>query len=267
MSSVDKRPLVVIPAYSTSNEDLQTLGDALTSVRKSVSDGVEILVVDDGSPDRKIAEATKTLCDLHNADCELKRENEGFSRTVNVGLRRALDEGRAAVLMNADVEIETPGWAKMMEKTKDSHGSRAAVVGARLLFPNGLIQHGGIYFSLLTRTFDHKYKYGPANLPAALASTVCPVTGAFQWITNECLTEVGLYDEEFRMGWEDVDYCIRVMRSGRDCIYNPRIWGWHHEMMFRGRKNEKLQKWQAESWLTFGNKWANENFAGLVPSW
>jgi GT2 family glycosyltransferase len=195
-----------------------------------------------------------------------KSKNSGFSKTVNVGLRKALQEGRDAILMNADIELTTPGWYRHFKSTRDQKDRPAAVVGALLLYPNGLIQHGGIYFSLLTRTFDHLYKYGPPNLPEALKKSVSPVTGALQYIRHSTLETVGLYDESFYMGWEDVDYCLRVFAHGQQCIYNPNVRAFHFEMMFRGQPSPKIAEWQQKSWIYLCEKWKDQSFHDLVPT-
>lgn len=262
---MSNRALVVIPSYMTEPKDLATTVTAIESVRKTQGDGIDIQVVDDGSPagalvDGLEAESKELRFDLHR-----KEDNSGFSKTVNIGLQRALEEDRDAILMNADVEITTSGWLERFQATTDPKHRKAAVVGALLLFPNGLIQHGGIFFSLVTRTFDHTYKYGPGNLPEALEKQVCPVTGAFQFIRHQTLETVGLYDSRFSMGWEDVDYCIRTFLAGECCIYNPNIRGFHHEMMFRGRPSEKVRDWQNKSFLYLCVKYQKQSFAGLVP--
>lgn len=264
MSSAPK-PLVVIPLYLGEEKDVEVALDAVRSVRKTVSDSVDILVVDDHSPDQKLVDSAVPAFERLGAEVFRKDENSGFSKTVNIGLRRALNEGRDAVLLNADVELETPGWVRICQKTKDDHGRPAAVVGALLIFPNGTIQHAGIYFSLLTRTFDHMYKYGPMKLREAHRTRTCPVTGAFQYIRYETLEKVGIYDENFFMAHEDVDYCVRVFQAGLQCVYEPRVRAYHFEAMFRGRPSKKIQEWQTKSWLYFVDKHAKQSFAGMVP--
>lgn len=261
------RPLGVIPAFLRTDGDAKVLVECLESIQQTAAKEIEVIVVDDGSPNRELVERMDELQLPLRFELWRKPENTGFSRTVNVGLRRALEEGRDAVLINADIEFASSGWVKrMVEQPGMVTEGPASVVGALLLFPNGLIQHGGVYFSLLTRTFDHLYKYGPWNLPEALEPDVRPVTGALQFIRHECLETVGLYDERFRMGWEDVDYCLRVFLSGRECVYQPAVRAFHHEMMFRGRADERLQKWQAESFVALMQKYAGQSFAGLVPT-
>lgn len=259
------KPLVVIPTYMTEPQDLGVTVAAIESVRKTQGEAVDVLCVDDFSPAQSLVDGLEAEIGQLKFHVHRKGENEGFSRAVNVGLRKALQEGRDAILMNADVELQTPGWYRRMKSTTDTQGRPAAVVGALLLFPTGLIQHAGIYFSLLTRTFDHMYKFGPGNLPEALVKQELPVTGAFQFIRHSTLESVGVYDEQFRMGWEDVDYCIRVFLDGQSCVYNPNIRAFHHEMMFRGRPSEKVRDWQNKSFIYLCIKYEEQSFAGLVP--
>ncbi len=263
-------PLVVIPTYLSESGDQDVVIETFKSIRRTVSDTVEIMVVDDCSPRQDLVDLLAAyLFDEDNGYVTIDRreKNEGFSRTVNVGLRKALEEGRDAVLMNADIVMRTPGWVKRCKQTTDPNGDPAAVVGALLTYPTGLIQHAGIYFSMLTRTFDHMYKFGPQNLKEALEKRAVPVTGAFQYIRHETLEEIGLYDEEFRMAHEDVDYCIRVMEAGKFCVYNPNIRAVHYEQMFRGRGSKKIAEWTTQSWLYFCTKWGKTSFGHLVPSW
>lgn len=260
------KPLVVIPTYLTDDKDLEVTLDTLRSVRKTVSDSVDVLFVDDGSPTARLVRELVTAADRLDAEVIATGENSGFSKTVNVGLRRALNEERDAVLMNADMEMRTPGWVKICQKTRDSKDRPAAVVGALLLYPTGLIQHAGIYFSLLTRQFDHMYKYGPGNLAEAHISTIKPVTGAFQYIRHDTLAKVGVYDEDFFMAHEDVDFCIRVFLASLECVYNPKVSAFHFEQMFRGRPSPKLRDWHARSWDHFVDKWKDQTFLGLVPN-
>lgn len=261
------KPLVLIPNYMTAPNEVEVVGTCLASIRQTVSDTVDILIVDDGSPGKEHLAEMESQYGRYDFEVIRRPTNEGFSRTVNVGLEKARDEGREVILMNADMEMLTPGWLGRCQKTTGDNGEKAAMVGALLLFPNGLIQHAGIYFSLLTRTFDHLYRYAPGNLPEALEKKVVPVTGAFQYIRPETLEKIGIYDPKFRLGWEDVDYNIRVLKSGLQVVYNPNIRAYHYESLFRGRKSKKMAEWQAQSFFYLAEKYAEQSFAGLVPYW
>lgn len=253
------KSLIVVPTYLSQPSDLDVTLAALESLR-ATAPNVECYVVDDASPAVELVDELEAATSRLEFDLERMRTNEGFSRTVNVGLRRALECEQNAVLVNADIQFTEPGWLEKME------AEDAAVVGALLTYPNGLIQHGGVFFSLLHRCFDHIYKYAPGDLPEAQVPRDCPVTGALQFIRYECMEAIGLYDEGFRMGWEDVDYCIRAWQSGRVSRYQPTVKAIHHESLFRGRPSPKVADWQARSWLYFMEKHRTTSFAELVPS-
>lgn len=258
--------LGVIPTYLTHPNDVGVLKDALASI-KATEPELEIVVVDDGSPLTELVDEAELV--ITGLEYELARQptNEGFSRTVNVGLRRALEREQNAVLINADIEFIEEGWLAKMEcqPRRDGEGL-ADVVGALLLYPSGLIQHAGIFFSLLHRCFEHRFKYAPGDLPEAQVAERCPVTGALQFIRHPMLQTIGLYDERFRLGWEDVDFCIRTFQEGGDCVYQPKIRAFHFESMFRGRPSKKIEDWQARSWIYFSQKHAGTSFAEWVPS-
>jgi GT2 family glycosyltransferase len=257
--------LVVIPTFMRTPADLDITIQTLLSVRATEPD-VEILCVDDCSPAPALVDALETHTEELNFWVTRQPENGGFSRAVNVGISDAFERNLDVVLMNADIECLTPGWLKIMTEQLDTQGRPASVVGALLIYPNGLIQHAGIFFSFLTRGFDHRYRFGPGELPEAQQACVCPVTGAFQFIRREAVQAIGMYDLDFRMGYEDVDFCLRVFESGRECIYTPKVRALHHESLFRGhgRADDKLNEWQAKSAQTLMQKHARTNMSRFV---
>ncbi len=256
--------LAVVPVYLRTAEDLDVLLRCLVSLRQTAPQA-KLLVVDDASPATELVGMLEAIAGELDLELTRRAVNGGFSQTVNVGLRRALDEGRDAVLVNADIEFQRPRWLEPMLERTDSRGEPAAVVGARLLYPNGLLQHAGVHLSPLTRTWAHRYTYGPGDLPEALAAHPCPVTGALQLIRHECLAAVGVYDEAFRMGWEDVDYCLRVFASGRECVYEPSACATHAESVFRSRKPDGQETWEAESYRVLNAKYAGHDLSAFMP--
>lgn len=260
------KPLVIIPTYLSEEEDVKVTLTAIRSCRETQRDGVEVLCVDDGSPERALVGLLEEHTSQLSFEVHPKEENTGFAKTVNVGLERALESGQDAVLLNADMEMLTPDWVRRCKTTTDERYENAAVVGGLLSYPDTrLIQHAGIYFSMLTRDFNHLFQYAPENLPEALEKRICPVTGAFQYIRHEILEEVGIYDPKFFLGWEDVDYCIRVFLANKRCVFNPNVRALHAESMFRGRPSAKVKEWQERSYLYLMLKYQDLSFAEFVP--
>lgn len=257
--------LAVVPTYVRSPADVSVLMVALDTLHATAPEA-EILVVDDGSPAAELVDEIEGACERLQFRLHRKPSNDGFSCTVNVGLAEALERGMDAVLVNADVEFTEAGWLARMQAQQGAGGGSSQVVGARLLYPNLLIQHGGIFFSLLSRCFGHIHQYAPHDMPEAQQARTCPVTGALQLIRHETLASVGLYDEEFKLGWEDVDYCLRVFLAGGTCVMEPAACAIHHESLFRGQSNPRIAKWQAESWGYFLHKHRETPLAAFVPS-
>lgn len=253
-------PLGIIPTYLSTEYHLRVLEDCLRSIRATEPD-LELLIVDDDSPLKTKVEFlhdNRKEYDYHYIE---KYKNEGFSKTVNLGLADCVTEKRDAILINSDIEFTHKDWVKLLSENTDYD-----ITGALLLFPNGIIQHAGIYFSPITLTFDHRFKGAPGNLPAALEPCECPVTAALQFIRYSTLTELGLYDEDYRLGFEDVDYQIRAMFAGKKMLYNPEVKAIHHESLFRGNISEKHDEWQNQSFMTLLDKHSDKDFYGKVPT-
>lgn len=234
--------LAIVPTYLANDTHAELLARCLVSLASTAPE-VEVLVVDDGSPAAHLVAQLEPVCRELGQRLVLKQDNSGFAKTVNVGLRSALEEGRDAVLVNQDIQFLEGGWLDAMLARTDDDGRPAAVVGAKLLYPSGLIQHAGLYYSRLYRWYDHRYRFGPADLPEANVPSVALVTGALQLIRHETLQRVGLYDESFVMGYEDVDYGLRTFDAGLACAYEPAAWAVHHETAIRGGGDERSLAW------------------------
>lgn len=250
-------PLLIIPTYFSKQEALDVFKTCIDSIRKTTD--AEVFIIDDCSPDKDLLNEAHTYSTHYYSGItwSMNEVNSGFAKTVNVGLRKCVEEKRDAVLVNQDLEFVEQGWLEQM----GSHDSD--IVGALLLYPNMLIQHAGIYFSAMSRTFNHRFLYCMPNTPEALVEAKCPVTGALQYIKYETLVEVGLYDEKFFLGYEDVDYNLRVLFNGGECLYDPKVKALHHESLIRkGVNNDK----QIESLRYMMMKWQDADFASYVPT-
>lgn len=255
-------PLIIIPTYLSDEKHCQILENCLSSLRSTTD--TEILVVDDASPlgsefwDR---EAANTIIEKPgDIQVKFKTENKGFANTVNIGLEQALKEKRDAILVNSDIIFNHSDWLEQMQNTN------AGIIGALLVYPNTIIQHAGIFFSSITKTFDHRFKGAPQDLPVAHKECICPVTAALQYIRHEVLEDIGIYDGEFKLAHEDVDFALRAIFNGHTSLYNPKVKAIHYESIFRSIKSKKMRAWENESLGLLMKKYANKNFFGFVPS-
>jgi hypothetical protein len=101
------------------------------------------------------------------------------------------------------------------------------IVGARLLFPNGRIQHAGVAMYPVRFGTEgigphHLYWHWTPDTPASLEPTdLNIVTGACMLTPRELFLDSGGFDEIFWNGYEDVDYCLRVRDRGLRVVYEP----------------------------------------------
>lgn len=259
------KPLIVIPTYVEDDEALGLTARCIRSVAFHCTRSAEIMVVDDASP-RQVDVERMVLNGLVTPRFHPKERNEGFARAVNVGISEAYDEGRDVILLNADVEVDydiVPAFYHPADG--DWH---QPVQGGVLYFPGDpkMVQHAGVYFSVLRREFDHIHRYAPVGMGDLDEWRRCPVTAACMFISRDTVDVIGGFDEGFRMGWEDVDFCIRAFEAGHECWVNPGVEAVHHESVFRSKPSQQRAMWEIQSYRRLWQKHAGTDFSSYVPT-
>ncbi|CAA9525856.1 MAG: hypothetical protein AVDCRST_MAG30-3369 [uncultured Solirubrobacteraceae bacterium] len=212
--------LAVVPVSLATTSDLDDVVRCLVSLW-STTENVYAIVVDDASPDPGLVDQLEVAAAELGYDVERLVAPAGRAAAVNAGLAIAHQVGGDALVCDPNLDFRWEGWLDRMRERTDSQGRPAAVVGARLLYPNGVIAHAGMLFSQLRREFFNRFRFGPADLPEALRPTRCPVTHSLQLIRHETLASIGLYDESLDLGYEGTDYCLRAFAAGLEVIYEP----------------------------------------------
>ena len=195
---------------------------------------LEVLVVDTGSTD---PEALALLAELETDPRVRILHYPGpfnFAALNNAAAREA--RGDVLVLLNNDTEVLHPDWLGEMV----SHAMRpdAGAVGARLLYPDGTIQHAGILLGP-DGAATHVGRGAPGNAPGYLGQFACTrdlsaVTGACLAIRAEVWRKVGGMDERLAVTWNDIDLCLRVRHAGLRVIWTPFAALLHREGTTRG---------------------------------
>lgn len=170
----------------------------------------EVIVVDDGSTDDTPALLTSWCLSRVNARVLRLSQNSGFARACNEGARLA--RGRYIVLLNNDT-LPTPGWLeKMLELAAGD--PQVGIVGSKLLFPDGRIQHIGVAFDE-GKNPGHIYRGFPADIrPAKVSREYQAVTGACLLVDRDLFWSVGGLDETYENSYEDVDLCLKLRARG-----------------------------------------------------
>jgi GT2 family glycosyltransferase len=161
-----------------------------------------------------------------------------YSAINNFAVRQA--RGTVLCLLNNDTEIITPEWLEEMLGLLSQKG--VGVVGAKLLYPNGTIQHGGDLVGV-GEVANHAHAFLPRDDPgyqgrALLAQDVSAVTGACLLVWKAVYEELGGLDEKhLPVAFSDVDFCLRVREAGYRIVWTPHAELYHHESVSRGKDN------------------------------
>lgn len=199
----------------------------------------EIVVVDDGS-DVYVQNWLKDFCANNGVKLHLKDKNQGFSHTVNIGLRNAL--GEYLILFNNDILLIQP-VLDQLERSFAVH-ERIGIVGAKLLYPNHTIQHAGVIRAPNSHSFIHINKHRPRHVEDVNKSGYfLAVTGALFAIKRSAYEVLGGLNENYFVACEDVEYCLRSWKHGLRVFYDHKIEAVHLEGETRGNTDaSKLKK-------------------------
>jgi GT2 family glycosyltransferase len=195
---------------------------------------VDFVLVDNGS----VQPETQTLLERLSArdDVQVMADARPFNWSALNNAAVALARGDVLVFLNNDIEAHQPGWLDVLS----AQAMRADVgaVGARLLYPDGRLQHCGVVIGVggaadhLLAGLDGRQ---PGYLNMAITTRECAaVTGACLATRREVFDALGGFDESLGVDLNDIDYCLRAQREGLSVLYEAGAELIHHESPSRG---------------------------------
>jgi glycosyltransferase involved in cell wall biosynthesis len=236
---------LIIPARN----GLHLIRQCIESIlEKTIYPNYEILVIDNGSDINNTLSYLKKL--QKDQPIKIMRNDRPFnlSALYNSAIEHA--EGSIIGLINNDIEVISNDWLNEMV----SHACRPEVgaVGARLLYPDGEIQHAGIIMGVAgiagySHYRIHREESGYFGR-AALTQSYSAVTAACMVVRKELFKELGGFNEqELAVAFNDVDFCLRLYEKGCRNIWTPYAELYHHEsakgdMEYTPEKQERFRK-------------------------
>jgi GT2 family glycosyltransferase len=195
---------------------------------------LEVVIVDSSGGG---LQADNTILDGVRHTVVRYRGDFNYSRAINLGAAEA--RGDYLVFLNDDTEARAEDWLERMLEHAQLPG--VGVVGAKLLFPDRRIQHGGVNVIPQASGANHLFALLPGDHPGyrgllELTRNVSAVTGACMMMPTALFGELGGFDEGQRMEYGDTDICLRAVEKGRRVVWTPRAVLWHHENASRGRR-------------------------------
>jgi GT2 family glycosyltransferase len=232
---------IVIPVYNKAHLTRQCVERLLALATPSCP--FEIIVVDDGSRD-----ATPAMLARFGDKIRVVTHatNQAFARTCNDGA--AVARGEYLVFLNNDT-IPYAGWLETLVQYAEAR-PHVGLVGNKLLYPNGTIQHAGVAICQ-DRMPRHLYVGFPADHPAVnKARRMQAVTGACNLIPRKVFEKAGGFDTAFINCYEDIDLCLRLNEMGYEVHYCPESVLIHFESVSDGR-----HKFISQSGDVFRRRW------------
>ena len=195
----------------------------------------EVLLIDNGTTQPEALAAIERFRARDSRLRVLKMDVPfNYSLLNNAAEREAA--GEYVVLLNNDTEIATPDWLEAM--MEQAQRPEIGAVGAHLVYPDGAVQHGGVILGI-GGVAGHSHR-GAAPAAAGYFDALRTVTN-YSAVTAACLMvrkavyeEAGGLDETLTVAFNDVDFCLRILRCGYRNVWLPHVVLVHGESLSRG---------------------------------
>ena len=218
-------------------DQYQLLHNCVEGLRKTNYPDLEIIVVDNDSTDPKTLVYLK---ELQQSGVKILSYPYPFnySRINNYAVKSAT--GSIIGLINNDIEVLDSGWLKIMVSQLLQPGVGA--VGAKLTWPNGIVQHGGVAVGIhglashIGNNLTHQDTgyLGFNQLTRAQAA----VTAACILLHKSTYERIhGLDETRFPITFNDIDLSLRILATGERIIWTPNAHLVHAESSSRGKEN------------------------------
>lgn len=234
---------IIIP----NKDQVESLDKCLESIEKSSYKNYEIIIVENNSTEDATFAYYKKI-ESDKIRIVYWSDEFNYSAINNFGVKHA--RGDYLLLLNNDVEVITTDWLE--ELTANCQRKDVGIVGARLYYPDDTIQHAGIVIGIggvagalfvgMPRMFTgylHK---------AAIQQDLSAVTAACMMVKRSVYEELGGLEEELKVAFNDVDFCLRAREKGYLVVYDPNVELYHFESKSRGMEDskEKIRRFQNE---------------------
>ncbi|HKP87776.1 MAG TPA: glycosyltransferase, partial [Blastocatellia bacterium] len=236
----DEGPSVAVIIPTRNNAGV--LRACVESLEKTTYKNYEVIIVDNQSDDQ---ETLDYLGKTRHRVLTIASPGGKFSfAAIN---NSAVEQTSAdyVLFLNNDTEVVTPNWLSQMAGYLGMPGVGA--VGARLLFPDGRIQHAGIIHGYYNGMAGPAFKLLPGWNHGYLSYTMVArnysaVTAACLLTPRDLFLSLGGFDEQnFSVAYNDVDYCYRLGAAGHRIVYCPTAELIHHEGYSRGFRDNPAE--------------------------
>ena len=217
---------------------------------KTAYDHFEVIVVDNGSREPETLDLFRRWKEKEPSRFRVAPLPIPFNfpALINEGVRNA--GGELVLLLNNDIEVVSQEW--LSEMAAQALRPRVGAVGVKLLYPDDTVQHAGVVLGI-GGIAGHSHKYSANDRPGyfdrlRITANCAAVTGACLMVKKSLFQEVGGFDEALSVAFNDVDFCIRLLKAGYYNLCLSHLTLYHHESQTRGPEDtvEKQIRFKGE---------------------
>jgi len=236
-------------------------------LEKTEYDNYELLLVSNRSDEMEVFDYLEHIGSRPFVKILEYNDDFNYSKINNYAVARA--SGDVLLFLNNDTEVVTGQW--LYDLLEHTMREEIGAVGAKLLYPDGRIQHAGVVLGMtgfaghvFSGLLDGVYTYfGSVDFPRNYLA----VTGACMMIRREVFDEIGGFDERFKVCGSDVEICLRLIGKGYRVVYTPYARLIHHEALTRGGdipiEDFRLSKKVYRDYILSGDPFYNPNLTLL----
>lgn len=223
----------------------KTILDCINSIYDSTYSNFEVVIVDNNSTDGSFELIKKTF---FKANIIRNSKNIGFAAGNNIGIRFALEKFADYIfLLNNDATIESDMLSLLMNEMRKN--SSASIISPLILKE----KRGAVWFAggrILWSKMRAAHLDTPKN--KSLSYQIEYASGCAMLIKNTVFKKIGLFDENFFLYYEDVDFSLRAKRAGFGIFLLPNAYAYHKELS--NQNNSQKIYWLVISALIFFKK-------------
>lgn len=246
----------------------ELLQQCLVSVESSLANSavaLDWIVVDNASDQPQLAACLADWKERLGARLRVLRDDRPFNWSALNNTAAQHSDADLLLFLNNDIEAVSVGWLERMA----AQAVRPAVgcVGARLLYPDGTLQHAGVVVGLHGGA-DHAYRSFPIDHPvhrgrSGLLSDWGAVTGAALMVRRTLFEQFGGFDPQLPVEFNDVDFCLRLGQQGYRHLIDPAAVLVHHESQSRDAQGSSTA---AEALRLMQRRWGGR-MSSTAPWW
>lgn len=249
----DKAVRVIIPTRDCADL-LEIMVESLIG-HAALPDSLRLTIVDNRSKEEATARLLSRLAAQAGVEIISHDKPFNWSEINNLAAARASEE--LLVFANNDTVMLTPHWDAHLRGQLGR--SDVGIIGTRLLYPDGSIQHAGMLMGLADGSPVHEAGNDDEDVAFRFdrVRAVPAVTGAFMGIRREIFQRLGGFDAgRFAIAYNDVDLCLSARAAGLRVLYDPSIELIHHESRTRGFNDSRLKiAWDQGELRSLYEKW------------